>query len=236
MLPFTAEQFFDVFGAYNGAIWPVPLVAYGVGLAALAFLVTPGATADRVTSGALSVMWLWTGVAYHWLHFAAINPAALLFGAGFVAQGLVFAYAGYAQRLAFGRVAGTRGTVGLALLFYSIVTYPLAGVFLGHVYPRVPTFGVTPCPVTIFALGCLLLSARQVPWWVTAIPVLWSFIGGSAAFLLNLPQDWMLLVSGIAALVLLPARALQERCPEAERVADHANGGAVIRAESAPSS
>ena len=28
--------------------------------------------------------------------------------------------------------------------------------------------------------------------WLLAIPFIWSLIGGSAAFLLDVPQDWVL--------------------------------------------
>jgi len=60
-------------------------------------------------------------------------------------------------------------------------------------------FGITPCPVTIFTLGLLLLAA-PMPRGLLAIPFLWSLVGGSAAFLLGVPQDWVLLIAGIAAL------------------------------------
>jgi hypothetical protein len=63
MLPFTTEQFYAVFAAYNAAIWPVALVAYGLGLMALGFLVKPGRVADRAVAIVLGLMWLWTGVA-----------------------------------------------------------------------------------------------------------------------------------------------------------------------------
>lgn len=203
MLPFSAEQFFAVFAAYNAAIWPLPLVAYGLGLLALGFLLWPGAVADRITSAILSLIWLWTGVAYHWLHFAAINPAARLFGAAFVIQAAVFLHAGWTRRLVFGRVPGIQGAAGLALISYAAVLYPLLGLWFGHTYPALPMFGVTPCPVTIFTFGCFLMATRPVPRWALVIPVLWSLVGGSAGFLLNVPQDWLLLVSGLATIVLL---------------------------------
>ena len=34
------------------------------------------------------------------------------------------------------------------------------------------------------------------------IPVVWSLVGGSAAFLLDMPQDWPLLASGLAILLI----------------------------------
>jgi hypothetical protein len=200
MLPFTTEQFFGVFGAYNDAIWPMPIIAYGLAVGALAFLVKEGRAADRVAGGVLGFMWLWTGIAYHWWHFAAINPGAVLFGAAFVAQGAIIAYATARGRLAFGRTAGAPGFIGAALVGYSAIAYPLIGAWFGHGYPAMATFGVTPCPVTIFTFGCLMFTTRRVPWWVWIIPLGWSAIGGSAAFLLGVPQDWMLAIGAVLAL------------------------------------
>ena len=35
MLPFTIDQFFGVFEQYNQAIWPIHIVAYILGIAAI---------------------------------------------------------------------------------------------------------------------------------------------------------------------------------------------------------
>jgi len=76
-LPFTQDQFFAVFAAYNEAIWPAQVVAYLAGVAGVAVVLAPGAPfKSTVVSGVLAAMWLWTGIAYHWFHFAAINNAA----------------------------------------------------------------------------------------------------------------------------------------------------------------
>jgi hypothetical protein len=79
----------------------------------------------------------------------------------------------------------------------------LIGFGTGHRYPGMPMFGITPCPVTIFTFGLLLLTTPQVSRWLLPIPFIWSLIGGSAAFLLGVPQDWPLLLSGIAVLLLV---------------------------------
>jgi hypothetical protein len=203
ILPFSRRQFYEVFELYNVAIWPVPALAYGLGLIALVFLFQPGRAADRVCATVLAAMWVWTGVGYHWLHFARINQAALLFGAAFLLQGLLLLFYGWKGRLSLGRVIGVRGGIGLVFIGYAMVVYPLLGRWAGHAYPSVPTFGITPCPVTIFTLGCLILNKTRVPGVLLVIPVLWSLIGGSAAFLLGVPQDWVLLFSGAATIALL---------------------------------
>lgn len=62
-----------------------------------------------------------------------------------------------------------------------------------------PVFGVAPCPTTIFSIRILLTGTWQVARWLLIFPGLWAAIGGSAAILLAVPQDYALL----AALALL---------------------------------
>lgn len=84
IMPFTTQQFFEVFSAYNAAIWPAQVVAYALGLAAVMSLWLASAPAPRFIACVLALMWLWTGVCYHWLAFAPINPAANVFAVVFV--------------------------------------------------------------------------------------------------------------------------------------------------------
>ena len=204
MLPFTSAQFLDVFAAYNDAIWPTQIVAYGLGFLSVATLFSPGIAADRTIAAVLALMWMWTGIAYHWLHFSSVNPAAWSFGFASVLQGGIFLIVGTLRgRMRFGFRSNLRSIVGLTFILYAGVIYPVLGIALGHSYPRAPLFGVTPCPVTIFTFGWLLLLRAPIQWWVIAIPVMWSLIGGSAAFLLDVPQDWLLLVGGVLTAALL---------------------------------
>jgi hypothetical protein len=72
-------------------------------------------------------------------------------------------------------------------------------------------FGVTPCPVTIFTFGILILTTRPISHWLLVIPFIWSLIGGSAAVLLQVPQYWVLLVSGFIAVPIIVVRDRQQR-------------------------
>jgi hypothetical protein len=168
----------------------------------------PGQTTSRLAAGILAVFWVWTGIGYHWLFFAAINKAAYLFGALFVVQGIAVAYAGLTGkgRLGFGFRPSPASWIGVLFVIYSAVLYPLIGIRTGHPYPTMPMFGVTPCPVTIFTFGMFLLTVERLPRWLLIIPFLWSLVGGSAAILLGVPQDWFLLVSGVIAVPLVLAR------------------------------
>lgn len=204
MLPFTPEQFLAVFASYNDSIWPIQIGAYQLGVLAVALLFWRPQGADRVIAGILAAMWLWTGIAYHALFFSSINKAAYLFAALFVTQGGYLFYAGvYRGQIRFGPCSGPANWVGMALIAYAAVIYPLVGMATGHLYPAMPMFGVTPCPVTIFTFGFLLSATSPLSRWPLVIPFVWSLIGGSAAILLNVPQDWLLLFSGFVAVPLI---------------------------------
>ena len=215
MLPFTREEFFTLFAQYNTAVWPIQIVAYVLGGAMVAALGWPSRTADRFVSGGLAAMWLWTGVAYQWMHFSAINPAAIGFAALFVLQGVLFIVAAVRGTLNFAKPARASAWGGLALVVYAALMYPLLAPLAGHQYPAMPMFGIAPCPVVIFTFGFLLLTTTHVSQWLLVVPVAWSLIGGSAAFLLGIPPDWLLLFSGLAApfIVVRERRASRARIP-----------------------
>jgi hypothetical protein len=219
MLPFTRDQFIGVFADYNAAVWPVQVLAYLLGLAMVLAVWRRFGARDRFIAGGLGVMWLWTGVAYHWLHFASINSAAMVFGALFAIQGVLFLYAAVRGTLKFGPGGGVSMGLGAALALYALALYPLLGVLAGHAYPAMPMFGITPCPVVIFTFGLLLLTTTHVSRWLLVIPLLWSLIGGSAAFLLGIPQDWVLLVSAVAVpiIVMRDRRRLREQVAQRSR-------------------
>ena len=105
-----------MFVQYNNAIWPVQPVAYLLGWVAVACLFsrTPDKH-DRVISGGLGAMWLWTGIVYHGLFFSPINSAAYLFAGLFIAQGIYLIYAGvFHHQIRFGIRAGIAASVGAA--------------------------------------------------------------------------------------------------------------------------
>lgn len=94
-----------------------------------------------------------------------------------------------------------RQVVGGTLLVTGLLVYPVFNAALGYAYLASPTFGA-PCPTTIFTLG-LLVMAANIPWRLWVIPVAWSAVGGTAAFLLGVPQDYALAGAGLCALIVL---------------------------------
>ncbi len=174
---------------------------YGPGLSAVSLVSFPRTpAADRVVTGVLVLLWGWIGIAYHMVFFAGITPAAWLFGTLFLVQAALLGWIGLAKgRLRFGWPGLLRGSTAAALIVYALLVYPALGVWLGHGWTGGPTFEL-PCPTTIFTIGMLGLAVAPIPRTLWVIPILWSGIGSSAAWLLAIPQDLGLLPAGVVAL------------------------------------
>jgi hypothetical protein len=213
MLPFTREEFVVLFEKYNDAVWPVQVLAYLLGLAILAMVLRPSRAGDRFVAAGLAAMWLWTGIAYQWLQFSTINPAAYGFATLFVLQGVLFSVAAARGTLRFAASAKPIAWVGMAFVAYAMLLYPLIGLLAGHHYPALPMFGIAPCPVVIFTFGLLMMATAHVSRWRLGVPLAWSLVGGSAAALLGVPQDWFLLFSGLAVPMMVMCERRAGRCP-----------------------
>jgi hypothetical protein len=90
------------------------------------------------------------------------------------------------------------------------IAYHVAHFSRINAYPAEPTFGV-PCPTTIFTLGILALAHGRRVATLAVVPLLWSVVGGSAAFLLGIWQDLGLIASGIGMATLLVVRRPRAR-------------------------
>jgi hypothetical protein len=204
MLPFTAEILFSSFGQYNQALWPLPLLAAALALALIVLALRPVRHGARAIAALLALAWLWVGVGYHFLHFAALDFAAPVYGALFVLQGLLLAWTGVVgDRLTFGFGADLFGSCGLALALAAAVVWPFADGLLGHGWQNLRVAGLAPSPTAIFTLGLLLLTAGRTPLHLALIPLLWTLLAGATAWVLTIPQDLASPVAGLAAFALI---------------------------------
>ncbi len=202
-MPFTVDQFLQVFREYNDAVFPAQILLNVLAVVAVVAACRGGRGYSRVVAAILSVLWLWTGVVYHLLFFTRINKVAYSFAALCAVQAFVFFFAGVVRgEMLFRFRLDKFGIAASSFLFYALAVYPLLGYVLGHSYPASPTFGA-PCPTTIFTFGVLLLTRGRLHFYVYVIPFVWSLIGATAAFLLGVPEDLGLLAAGIVGTLLL---------------------------------
>ena len=202
-MPFTIEEFFKVFKDYNISVFPIQIFLNILALAIIILAIIKKMHSDKLISISLGFLWIWVGVVYHLIFFSRINPAANIFALIFVLQGIIFIYLGaIKERLSFGFRKDWIGIVGLILIIYSLIIYPILGYFFGHIYPNSPTFGL-PCPTTIFTFGILIWSVKKVPIIIFIIPLLWSIIGSTAAINFNVYEDFGLIILGLLGLVCI---------------------------------
>jgi hypothetical protein len=163
------------------------------------------AWAGAAVPGFLAGLWLWSGIAYHLTQFTAVNPAAYLFGAAFILQGLLFAWAAGRGTLVFGPPVGAGGIIGAAGVAYALLVYPALGAALGHHYPAAPTFGA-PCPSAIFTFAVLLWARPRFPIHLLLIPALWAVLAAPMALRWGVVQDAAMPVLAVVAVAMLVHR------------------------------
>lgn len=194
--PFTTEQFIHVFNLYNSSVWPMQIIFYLLAAVVIYFTLKPNSNSGIIAGTILGFFWIWMGVVYHVMFFSAINKAAIVFGIFFIIQGIMIFYATLQKKIIPVFKLDLKTFLGIAVIVYGIIVYPILSSILGHGYPNGPTFGV-PCPTTIFTFGVLLLI-RNFSKHLLVIPALWAFIALNAALSFGIYEDFGL----IAACVL----------------------------------
>ena len=200
MLPFTKDVFFRLLAHYNAAIWPAQIVAVALGIVVVILIFKPRRGSDRFVAAVLASAWVWVGAVYYMTYLATINWAAWASGVLFVGQGGLIAWTGTLRgRIAFRAGPDSTSRIGLSLVAFALLAYPLAGSLTDLGWSRAPVAGIASGPTTLLTLGLLLLADGRVPIRLLLIPVLWSLVAGAAAWLLRLPHDLILPVAAIAA-------------------------------------
>ena len=200
MLPYTAEALFALFDEYNRAIRPVPAIALFFSAAALTLAVRARMDRSRIILAILAAGWLWTGAVYHLAFFTGLNFAAPVYGAVFILQGLLLVWTGIIRRRISIRVdPGITVWTGVGIAVISAAILPIFDWQTGAGWTDAGFALIAPGATAGFTIGLLMLSDSRPPLHLVAIPTLWTFVTGLHAWPLDIPQDYLLPVIGIAA-------------------------------------
>jgi hypothetical protein len=204
------DQLLSTFENYNLDIWPMQILAYVLGVAALFFAAKRTGYSARIVAGILSFLWLWTAIGFFLFYFGPVYTPAYGFGVLFVIQGVVFFANVLKPRVSFGFKADVYSIAGILFIAYAMIGYPVVGYFLGHRYPQSPPFGLTPCPAAVLTFGLLLLTDKKVPRLLLVIPLLWA-VGGVLPVSVGILEDIGLITAGIlgTAMILYRDRRAQ---------------------------
>lgn len=205
-IPFTTQQFFEVIEQYNMTVFPAQFIIILLGIASAILLFTRKDIKNKLIGGFLGVLWIWTGIAYHFIFFTEINPAAWVFGGLFILQGLAFLFEALIRtRLAF-EIRG-QGIDYFAYLFIltGIIIYPVMLFLMEDSLHKTITLGL-PCPSTILTFGFLILTSTKFPKYLLIIPALWTIVGTSAAINFGVYPDYLMAISALTAILYLVFR------------------------------
>lgn len=165
----------------------VIILTYVLAIIALFMTYRKNDYSNRFISLTLTFLWFWVGLVFGILVFGPVPTVMAgieypgiwyLFGGIFVIHGIILLYFGVIKdTVSYTWKPDSRHYVGLLLILYGLVFYPLVGILTGRVFLEYPIFGIAPCPVSIFTLGLLLWSDARPSLPIMAIPLFWGFMG-----------------------------------------------------------
>jgi len=201
--PFTTEQFFSVFEKYNHAIFPSQIILFLLVIFALIIIGSTIKQKDKVVAGILGVIWIWTGIVYHWAFFSHINILALGYGVVFILQGLFLIWEGIIlYNLKFVFRMTVQAFLGYFFILCGLIIYPVVGYMIEPNLSRTISVGL-PSPTIILTFGFLLLCDKKFSKYLLIIPSLWAVIGIIGVIKLGVYQESMMLIAAVIADVVI---------------------------------
>jgi len=205
-IPFTTEQFFEIIEKYNHAVFPAQLILILSGILSLILIHQKKDSKNKIIGGFLGILWIWTGIAYHFAFFTEINKAAYVFGGFFVLQGLLFLLETFPRKkLEFEFNGKFIDYLAYVFIIFGIIIYPIILYYLENSLGRTITLGL-PCPSTILTFGFLMLTSSKLSKYLLIIPAFWTIVGTGAAINFGVYPDYLMPVSALIALIYLFVR------------------------------
>jgi hypothetical protein len=93
-IPFTREQFLEVFRKYNTAVYPLQIVFLILAAYVIFLFIRHSRNSGKTVTVILAALWFWMGAAYQIVFFSVINKAAYVFGALFILQSILLLFYG----------------------------------------------------------------------------------------------------------------------------------------------
>ena len=211
LLMFSPTIYYRLLERYNLDIWPLQIVALGLGLLLLRLMLRDKGLNRRIAGAVLAIGWLWSGLVFNYLNFASINWIAGYLAFAYVAEGLLLFLWGYlaAEKpegdalLVRSDIWPLRRVAGTGLVAIAVFGYPFLYLLTGEAWQTAQIFLTSPGPTMVATLGLLLTvrSSLAVAFGLSIIPLTVLLVEGLTLFTLG-SVDWMVL-AGAGALTLV---------------------------------
>jgi hypothetical protein len=207
-LMFAPRAYWRLFELQNDAWWPAHAVFTLLVLALVVGVWRRHGPTLRAGALGLALAWTWVAYGFFWQRYAPINWAANGFAWAFGLQALGLLALSFQQTLR-ATAATVRHHIGLGLLLWALLAYPLLPLVFGRPWMQAEVIGLAPDPTVIATLGLLLVidaGPRALLWLLRAGAMAWLVV--SAATLATM-GSWQAAVP--LAVVLLASVALLRR-------------------------
>jgi hypothetical protein len=204
-LLFSPRTYHRLLELYNTAIWPLQLVALGLGIAILMLARNASVRNGRIVATILAACWLNVAWSFHLRHYATINWAAVYYAAAFAAQALLLLWQGVIRgRLRFGPATDPAQSVGRFVVAFALAAQPLLALLAGRRPVEIEFFGVAPDPTAVATLGVLLML-RKPPVAAMILPLAWCAISGAFQWAMAAHDALITPLAALLALAMLVA-------------------------------
>ena len=214
-LMFAPRTWYRLLERHNESLWPVHVLALGLGLALIIGSGIPGRPGrpirgeGRLVPAVLAALWAWVGWAFLWRRYAVINWAASYAAGLFALEALLLVWIGVVRGgWSVGGSRTVRSAFGGALFAASLLLYPLLAPLVGQPWRQAEVFGITPDPTAIATIGLLLLRDGRPRWPLLAVPIAWCAFSSLTLLAMGSGQA---LAPALAVAVVLIASVWPER-------------------------
>jgi len=201
----SAEQWWEIIGAYGAGIWPAQAIFFVVAAALVLFLIfKPGKVVTALMKLYFFLSFGWNGTVFFMI-LGKDLVGNYFFGSLFTLVAILFAVDLFRGRIQFRRPEPNWQRYLTLALMLIVFCYPLISLVFGHYFPRALVPGTFPCPTTALALLLLTTALPRVDRIMYAILLFWAI---PFPPLIQIPkygvfEDTIMFIVGIYSLIML---------------------------------
>lgn len=207
-------QFWNTIAEYNQATWVAQSIICAIGMVLTIILYQkPSRQVKILYKLFLSFCFAWIAIVFFLLYGSAelnkYKTAAL-----FALISILFIVDIFLNKTTFTK---NKSYAKISYILYlSMFMYPLFSLMLGKHFPTITTW-LMPCPLTVFTIALFISFFPLIDLKVFVLLIFWALTGLPKMFMFNVPEDIILFISGVIAILVWLLWAKKSRKNRIER-------------------
>ncbi|MFT5129919.1 MAG: hypothetical protein ACI8PT_002437 [Gammaproteobacteria bacterium] len=200
-ISFQPESYFRLFERQFETFWPLHLLLFAIGVAAVA---VAWSAKIRFVSTLLAASLIAVAISFQFRLYDELTPVGRLFGWAFLLEALLILIWGFISRSDFHSAPSISHWTGLSLAGIGVALYPFLTLAGDRTWKGAEYFGLAPDPTICAVLGIVLIGARPI--WLLMlmpIPLLWAAVSAATLRALDALALHLLVVIAIALMAAL---------------------------------